>query len=130
MNCKTLFNCFTIFVLLTYLFFVLLLLELSRRKRNDKERERAFFGSALGPAQLITPPSLRILPASFKWMFDENEKILSSYYFWALFPFGRLARDVIGPQGIMSNPAFAVEKLTGFPLYRASRLYKKALEED
>lgn len=97
---------------------------------NDKERERAFFGSALGPAQLITPPSLRILPASFKWMFDENEKILSSYYFWALFPFGRLARDVIGPQGIMSNPAFAVEKLTGFPLYRASKLYKKALEED
>ena len=90
---------------------------------DDKERERAFFGaypSPLQPLQVVTPPIARLLPATFKAIVTDDYTRLADYYVWTMFPFGRLLRDVVGPGGIIENPARTVEKLTGLPYMQFS----------
>jgi hypothetical protein len=38
-----------------------------------------------------------------------------------MFPFGRLARDVVGPGNVIDNPIRAISKFTGMPLLQAQR---------
>ena len=93
---------------------------------NERERDRAFFGQwpkGLAPLQMITPPILRLGPASFKAWLDDDWSKISEYYVWTMFPFGRMARDIAGPGNLIENPMRVMEKTTGFPLIQ---LQKKA----
>jgi len=92
---------------------------------DEKERERAFFGSPLGPVQAITPPSLRLLPPMFKWLVSGDSERLTDYYLWTIPPFGRIVRDVVGPGGIIENPFYTVTKFTGLPLMQTGQLIKQ-----
>jgi hypothetical protein len=88
---------------------------------DEKERDRAFFGqwpTSVAPLQMITPPGLRLLPATFSAITNNDASRLSDYYMWTMFPFGRMARDV---KGIMENPMRTVEKTTGLPYQQFAR---------
>jgi len=97
---------------------------------NDKERERAFFGSPLGPVQIVTPPSLRLLPPLWKWMMNKPNDRLFDYYAWTMMPFGRLIKDVVGPGGIVHNPAYTINKMTGMPVHQITKIVKDAWEDE
>ena len=99
---------------------------------DEKERDRAFFGSypaPLQPLQAVTPPALRLFPPLFKAMVHDDYTRLTDYYLWTMFPFGRIARDTIGPGGLLENPAQAVEKFTGFPYMKFASSYVKSKKE-
>tara|TARA_R100000656_G_scaffold98756_1_gene71668 strand:- start:7729 stop:10305 length:2577 start_codon:yes stop_codon:yes gene_type:complete len=91
---------------------------------NDRERERAFYGSPFGPLQVITPPAFRLLPPMFKAMMNGDWSRLSDYYLWTMLPFGRMIRDVWGPGNIIDNPYYAVTKVTGVPLIQMGEALK------
>ena len=91
---------------------------------NEKERDRAFFGQwpkQLAPLQMVTPPILRLLPTSIRAMIDDDWSKVSKYYVWTMFPFGRIARDVVGPGNLIENPIRVMEKTTGFPLLQLQK---------
>jgi hypothetical protein len=92
---------------------------------TDKERERAFYGSPIGPLQAITPPALRLLPPLFKGMMTDDYSQLTDYYLWTIPPFGRLIRDVIGPGGAIENPYYAITKFTGLPVLQIAGKIKE-----
>ena len=95
---------------------------------DETERDRAFFGawpSQVAPLQMVTPPSLRLFPALFKGMVTDDYAKLADYTVWTMFPFGRIARDVVGPGGLLENPMRAVEKTTGLPYMQFSRQVTK-----
>ena len=95
---------------------------------DERERDRAFFGSwpsQVAPLQMITPPILRLAPAVFKGIVEEDWDKLANYYIWTMFPFGRMARDVVGGGGIIENPARTIEKVTGIPYMQFSQFYKE-----
>lgn len=91
---------------------------------DEEARERAFYGSALGPIQAVTPPSMRLLGPMFKWMMNDDASELTDYYLWTIPPFGRLMRDVAGPGGMLENPYYSITKFTGMPIMQASKLLK------
>tara|TARA_R110000824_G_scaffold275340_3_gene464041 strand:+ start:129 stop:632 length:504 start_codon:yes stop_codon:yes gene_type:complete len=88
---------------------------------DEKERERAFYGSPLGPASIAQPPLLRFITPMFDGMVNGEWDQLTDYYAYTLLPFGRLIKDTVGPGGIVENPFYSVEKLTGFPLIAGGR---------
>ena len=97
---------------------------------DEKERDRAFFGqwpTAVAPLQMVTPPILRMAPATFSAISKDDYSKLSGYYAWSMFPFGRLAYDA---KGIIQNPMMTVEKMTGLPYIQFSREAKKYRETD
>ena len=99
---------------------------------DEKERDRAFFGSypaPLQPLQAVTPPALRIFPPLFKAMVQDDYTRMADYYLWTMFPFGRIARDTVGPGGLLENPAQAVEKFTGLPYMKFASGYVKSQKE-
>ena len=99
---------------------------------DEKERDRAFFGAyptAVAPLQLVTPPSLRILPPVFKGLVTQEWDKLADYYVWTMFPFGRMARDVLGPGSLIENPMRAIEKTTGLPYMQFAKEATKYREE-
>ena len=95
---------------------------------DDKDRERAFFGAypyPFQPLQVITPPIARLLPPLFKGIVQDDYSKLSDYYIWTMFPFGRLGRDVFHPErGLLANPAYGIEKMTGIPYTQFAREMK------
>ena len=100
---------------------------------DEKERDRAFFGawpSGVAPLQMITPPILRIAPATFRGLVDEDWSKLSDYVIWTMFPFGRMARDIAGPGNMIENPVRAVEKITGLPYMQFQRVQKEEQEKE
>ena len=100
---------------------------------DDKERERAFFGAypyPLQPLQLVTPPAARLLPPLFKGMVTDDYSKLSNYYVWTMFPFGRLAKDIAGPGGVIDNPVYGVSKLTGLPYIQFAKHLKSAFKPE
>jgi len=100
---------------------------------DDKERERAFFGAypyPFQPLQMVTPPIARLLPPLFKGMVTDDYSKLANYYVWTMFPFGRLAKDVIGPGGLLENPIYGVSKLTGIPYIQFAKQLKRAFIEE
>ena len=94
---------------------------------DDKERERAFYGH--GPLSIITPPALRLLPPLFKAMANDDYSRLTDYYLWTVAPFGRLAKDIIGPGGVIDNPFYGVEKFLGVPYIQTGQTIKAIREE-
>ena len=91
---------------------------------DEKEKERAFYGSIIGPFQAVTPPALRLLPPMFKWLVTGDSDKLTGYYLWTMPPFGRLIRDVVGPGGAIENPYYAITKFTGLPVMQFSKMVK------
>ena len=92
---------------------------------NEQERDRAFFGNwptAVAPLQMVTPPGLRLAPAVFSSMLSNDYSRLTDYYLWTMFPFGRIARDT---KGIIDNPFYTIEKMSGIPYIQLSREIKK-----
>ena len=91
---------------------------------DEKERDRTFFGawpSAVAPLQMVTPLFARPLPNIFKGLVDEDWSKLSEYTIWTMFPMGRIARDIAGPNNLLENPIRGVEKLTGLPYLQFHR---------
>jgi len=100
---------------------------------DDKERERAFFGAypyPFQPLQMATPPIARLLPPLFKGMVTDDYTKLSNYYVWTMFPFGRLAKDIAGPGGVIDNPVYGVSKLTGIPYIQFAKHLKSAFKPE
>ena len=91
---------------------------------DEEARDRAFYGSVIGPFQAITPPALRLLPPMFKWMMNDDASELTDYYLWTVPPFGRLARDIIGPGGMIENPYYSITKFTGLPVMQVAKMIK------
>lgn len=91
---------------------------------DDTERERAFYGSVLGPAQMITPPSMRLVSPMFKWLVHGDSERLTDYYMWTMLPFGRIMRDIWGPGGALENPYYAVTKISGIPISQIGEAVK------
>ena len=60
---------------------------------DKKERDMAFFGSKLGPANLLKPPIARI-PEAMGQILSGDWETFSDYTAYTLFPFGRMARQV------------------------------------
>ena len=105
---------------------------------SERERSRAFFGNypaALAPLQMITPPSLRMVPATMKAMIEDDWSRLGGYYAWSMIPFGRMGYDVFGnvfeggKGGLVENPSRAIEKITGLPYQQIPRQVKKYKDE-
>ena len=97
---------------------------------DEKERDRAFFGqwpTAIAPLQMVTPPGLRLVPATFSGLVNDDFSRLSNYYMWTMFPFGRMARDA---KGILENPMRTIEKTTGLPYQAFAREATKYKVED
>ena len=97
---------------------------------DEKERDRAFFGqwpTAVAPLQMVTPPILRMVPATFSAISKDDYSKLSGYYAWSMFPFGRIAYDT---KGIMNNPMMSVEKLTGIPYIQFAREATQYRDDD
>jgi hypothetical protein len=100
---------------------------------DEKTRDRAFFGSwptAVAPLQMVTPPILRMAPPTFRAFVDGDFTKLTDYYIWTMFPFGRMARDVAGPQNIIENPIRSVEKLTGLPYLQFHKEMKDNVDDE
>ena len=53
----------------------------------------------------------------------------ASYQVWTWFPFGRLARSVVGPNGVLENPMGAINTLTGLPQFQLSQIVKEKRKE-
>ena len=97
---------------------------------DEKERDRAFFGAwptAVAPLQMVTPAALRMVPATFSAVVNDDYSRLSGYYLWSMFPFGRIAYDT---KGIIKNPMMSVEKLTGLPYIQFAREATRFREGD
>ena len=76
---------------------------------------------------MVTPPALRLVPATFNAIANDDWSRLSNYYVWTMFPFGRVLRDV---RGSVENPARSIEKLTGLPYAQFSHEATKYRDED
>tara|TARA_Y100000310_G_scaffold344904_1_gene460349 strand:+ start:10 stop:6234 length:6225 start_codon:yes stop_codon:yes gene_type:complete len=99
---------------------------------DEKERNRAFFGAyptEIAPLQMISPPILRLLPQSIRALVDDDWSKVAEYGVWTMFPFGRMAKDIIGPNNLIENPMRLMEKTTGFPLGQLQREAKAIKEE-
>ena len=55
---------------------------------------------------------------------------MTDYYLYTLLPFGRIIKDVVGPGGMMENPFYTVEKMTGIPYIQGGNWIKEATEGD
>ena len=91
---------------------------------NEKERDRAFFGTLpapIAPLQAVSPPIARLVMQPMGSLLKGDWSRMSSYYVWTWFPFGRMLRDV---KGTIENPSMIVEKTTGIPTHRLSKLLK------
>ena len=98
------------------------------------EADKAFFGMLPGPIaplQMITPPIARFpISGLNQWIRDDYNKF-TDYFVYTLFPFGRLGRDLFQPgKGLVENPIRAVDKLTGLPYLKLSRMASDAKKEE
>ena len=64
---------------------------------------------------------MRLGPPALRAMLDNDYKKLTDYYIYTMFPFGRLAKDVIGPNNVIDAPINGISKFTGLPLLQAQR---------
>jgi len=62
-------------------------------------------------------------------MVDDDWSKVGKYYVWTMFPFGRMARDVVGPGSLIENPIRLLEKTTGFPLLQLQKKGHEYTEE-
>ena len=81
--------------------------------------------SAIAPLQVIMPPLARPVGPVIKAMLDDDWSRIGDYYAWTMFPFGRFARDLVGPGSIREAPIRIVDKMIGLPLLGIQRDVKK-----
>jgi len=97
---------------------------------DETERDRAFFGSLptpIAPLQMVMPPAMRMPAAVFKGMLEDDYSRVSDYYIYTMFPFGRIVKD---SKGVLENPMYSIEKMTGLPYIKAAQEVKKLGESD
>jgi hypothetical protein len=85
---------------------------------DEEEKRKAFFGGypyPLNPLQIITPPALRMFPGLVTGMISNDWRGVVGYQAWAMFPFGRMARDI---NKTYKDPNKAVDYMLGLPLSR------------
>jgi len=95
---------------------------------DENERNKAFYGAwptQVAPLQMITPPVLRMVPATARALVDDDWSKVSGYYGWTMFPFGRMARDIAGPGNLIENPMRVLEKMAGIPVMQTTRWMNK-----
>ena len=101
---------------------------------DEKERERAFFGmypTAIAPLQIFTPPIARLPISAIRQFAEDDYTKLADYYIWTMFPFGRIARDVLHPEsGLINNPMRLPEKVAGFPLTGLAKEVSRIKKDD
>ena len=88
---------------------------------DENERDRAFFGTLpteIAPLQMVMPPIGRMPAALFKGMLEDDYSRISDYYIYTMFPFGRIVKD---SKGILENPMYSIEKMTGLPYVKAAK---------
>ena len=97
---------------------------------DKRERDMAFFGSKLGPANLLKPPVARVPEAMIELMTGDWEKF-SDYTVYTMFPFGRAVRQ--GKQ-IYERPERVGEVLFRLPINkidsRLERAKRRALQAE
>ena len=97
---------------------------------DKRERDMAFFGSKLGPANLLKPPIARVPEAMIELMTGDWEKF-SDYTAYTMFPFGRAVRQ--GKQ-IYERPERVGEVLFRLPINkvnsRLERVKRRSLQAE
>ena len=78
---------------------------------------------------MVTPVFARPLPAIFRGLTDDDWSKLSEYVIWTMFPMGRIARDIAGPNNILDNPIRSVEKLTGLPYLKFHEMMQEEVDK-
>tara|TARA_R100000152_G_C6772405_1_gene199288 strand:- start:1581 stop:2264 length:684 start_codon:yes stop_codon:yes gene_type:complete len=106
---------------------------------DEEERDRAFYGNwpvEIAPLQAVLPPGLRLVGPTFKALIEDDWSRMAGYHMWNAFPFGRLAKDIVGPYNIIDQPSRIWEKFAGIPMTQiqrqrtaANRAEAKKLEE-
>ena len=106
---------------------------------DEEERDRAFYGNwpvEIAPLQAVLPPGLRLVGPTFKALIEDDWSRMAGYHMWNAFPFGRLAKDIVGPYNIIDQPSRIPEKFFGIPMTQiqrqrtaANRAEAKKLEE-
>jgi hypothetical protein len=97
---------------------------------DENERKRAFYGTypgPLAPLQMISPPILRLGPPLMDGLFSGDWEKMAGYQVYTIFPFGRMIRDVVGPNNLIENPYNTILKLTGIPEMQIYREVKKRI---
>ena len=94
---------------------------------DKNERDMAFFGSKLGPANLLKPPIARVPEAMGQILTGDWEQF-SGYTAYTLFPFGRLARQVkqLSDDGVGRGLERAPEILVRFPYNKIQSRIERA----
>ena len=93
---------------------------------DEGERDKAFYGAypkAVAPLQMVTPPALRMGGPVFNAILSDDWSRVSQYHIYAMFPFGRMARDVLpfAPGNLIENPMRLPEKIAGLPVMQLQR---------
>ena len=86
---------------------------------DEKERERAFFGSIPYPANIVQPllpPFTRFLINPIVALFDLEK--FSNTLVWSMFPFGRMVNET---RKSIENPLLMPEKSFGIPMFTLVR---------
>jgi hypothetical protein len=89
---------------------------------DKNERDMAFFGSPLGPANLLKPPIARIPESMIELMMGDWEKF-SSYSVYTMFPFGRAVRQA---KQIAERPERTGEVLLRLPVNKVQSRLERA----
>lgn len=92
---------------------------------TPQEKERAFFGTLPYPANilgLVTPPSGRYITQPLGNLMTGDWDRFWDYQIYNMFPFGMLLKT---GKDVVADPLKAVDKITGFPLYRLNYMSKK-----
>ena len=96
---------------------------------TPQEKERAFFGQLPYPLNitgLITPPSARFIVQPVGNLMSGNWERFWDYQIYTWFPYGMVMKT---GNDIVKSPIKAVDKLTGFPLYRLNYMSKEDEEK-
>ena len=96
---------------------------------TPQEKERAFFGQLPYPLNitgLITPPSARYIVQPLGNLMSGNWERFWDYQIYTWFPYGMVMKT---GNDIVKSPIKAVDKLTGFPLYRLNYMSKEDEEK-
>lgn len=89
---------------------------------DDKKRERAFFGSPIGPFQIITPPIARLPLHTLGAFLTNSWDRFFEYHILTSLPYGRLGREAYKS---IKVPAMAPEFIGGIPLHATGEIIKK-----
>jgi len=95
---------------------------------SERDRERAFFGTLppeISWIQAVSPPSSRYIIQPIGNMLKGDWSKFASYQVWTWFPFGRMLRTVVGPNGLTENPMGAINSLFGLPQFQLSAIAKE-----